>query len=241
MKKLILFCALCGMIATPATSQTFKDLKKRVEKSVTGSGSSGLSQEEVGKGLKEALNRGIEKGVDQLSKRDGYFKDPSIKIPLPSEAKTVESSLRKLGQGDKVDKAVESMNRAAEDAAQSAKQLFVEAIQKMTIDDAMSILNGNDDAATKYLDKSTRSSLITKFKPSIKTSLDKVDATKHWETVFNSYNKIPMVKKVNPDLVSYVTGKAIDGLFVQIAKEELEIRKNPEARVTDLLKKVFGQ
>lgn len=217
------------------------NLKKGLEKVVTSKPSAtGLSEEEVGRGLKEALNNGIEKGVSQLSKADGYFKDPQIKIPMPEEAKGVEDKLRKIGQGKKVDDAIESINRAAEDAASASKDLFVTAIKNLTLKDVMNILHGKDDAATTYLSGNTRTALVEKFKPIIKVSLDKVGATKHWTTVFTAYNAIPMVQKVNPDLVEYATNKAIDGLFIQIAKQELEIRKNPAARVSDLLKKVFG-
>jgi hypothetical protein len=220
----------------------FDKLKKTVGEKVesTTSSSTDLNQEEVGSGLKEALTRGVEKGVDQLSKPDGFYKDLSIKIPLPEEAKEVEAKLRSLGQGEQVDETIESINRAAEDATTAAKEIFVEAIKGMTIEDAMSILRGDDDAATKFLEKSTRANLITKFEPIVKVSLDKVGATKNWNTIFTTYNKIPFVQKVNPDLVEYATGKAIDGLFIQIAKEELKIRQDPAARVTDLLKKVFG-
>lgn len=232
---------MCIAIAsTTVQAQFLKGLKKKVEETITESDKSVLSEEEIGKGLKEALTIGIEKGVDQLSKPDGYFKDLEIKIPMPKEVKSVEEKLRAIGQGKKVDEAIESMNRAAEDAATGAKDLFVAAIKEMTIKDAVAILKGEDDAATRYLEDHTRQQLIDKFKPIIKKSLDKVDATKYWKSVFSSYNKIPFVKKVNPELDDYVTEKAIDGLFVQIAKEEMEIRKNPIARVTDLLKKVFG-
>ncbi|MEO9852529.1 MAG: DUF4197 domain-containing protein [Reichenbachiella sp.] len=221
-----------------AQAQDFNALKKKIEANLP-SPSGGLSEKEVAAGLKEALTKGVETGVARLSKPDGYFKDPQIKIPMPKEAREVESKLRSLGQGKKVDEAVESMNRAAEDAANAAKDLFVTAIKNMEISDAISILKGNDDAATNYLKKSTRTSLEKKFEPNIKASLEKVDATKYWNTVFGTYNKIPFVNDVNPDLEKYVTQKAIDGLFVQVAKQELEIRKNPQARVTDLLKKVF--
>lgn len=221
-----------------AQAQDFNALKKKIEANLPSS-SGGLSEKEVAAGLKEALTKGVETGVARLSKPDGYFKDPQIKIPMPKEAREVESKLRSLGQGKKVDEAVESMNRAAEDAANAAKDLFVTAIKNMEISDAISILKGNDDAATNYLKKSTRTSLEKKFEPNIKASLEKVDATKYWNTVFGTYNKIPFVNDVNPDLEKYVTQKAIDGLFVQVAKQELEIRKNPQARVTDLLKKVF--
>ena len=240
MKKIIFFIVFISLLALQAKTQILKDLKKAAKNVIEETNTSDLSEEEVGKALKEALTIGVEKGVEQLSKPDGYFKDYEIKIPIPDEAKYVEDKLRMLGQDKAIDDAIESMNRAAEDAATEAKDLFVAAIKEMTLQDVMYILKGNDDTATRFLENHTRNKLIDKFKPVIKISLDKVGATKYWNTVFSSYNKLPFVKKVNPDLEDYVTNKAIDGLFVQIAKEELEIRKNPMARVTDLLKKVFG-
>lgn len=238
MKKIILISILtCSFTITNA--QFLKKIKKNIPTNLP-SAPTGLTEEEVGKGLKEALNKGVEKGVAQLSKPDGYFKDAEIKIPMPEKAKNVEEKLRKMGQGKKVDEAILSMNRAAEDAANAAKPLFVAAIKEMTITDAMNILKGEKNAATQYLHKSTNNALTEKFRPIIKVSLDKVGATKHWQTVFSTYNKIPLVEKVNPDLEEYVTEKAIQGLFIQVAKEELQIRENPAARVTDLLKKVFG-
>lgn len=239
MKKIVVI-TLGLFVSNMTIAQTLGKLKDKVNETVGTNSSSSLSESEITSGLKEALNKGIEKGVTQLSKPDGYFKDPQIKIPLPEEAKTVESKLRQLGQGQKVDDAIESINRAAEDAAMAAKDIFIDAIKSMDVKDAMGLLKGNDDAATRFLESSTRAQLIEKFKPIIKASLEKVGATKHWNTLFTSYNKLPMVTKVNPDLEEYATNKAIDGLFVQIAKEEFEIRKNPGARVTDLLKKVFG-
>ena len=212
----------------------------KVVTSNTNKSSIGVSEEEVAKGLKEALNIGIETGVSQLSKKDGYFKDPQIKIPMPAEAKNVEEKLRSIGQGKKVDDAIESINRAAEDAAIASKDLFVTAIKNLTLKDVMNILHGKEDAATTFLSVNTRSQLVEKFKPIISNSLDKVGATRYWTTVFTTYNMIPLVQKVNPDLVEYATNKAIDGLFIQIAKQELAIRKNPAARVSELLKKVFG-
>ncbi|MFB0960837.1 MAG: DUF4197 domain-containing protein, partial [Flavobacteriales bacterium] len=125
-------------------------------------------------------------------------------------------------------------------ATLAAKDIFVEAIKGMSINDAISILRGEVNAATAFLDESTRAELSSKFEPMVRASLDKVGATKNWNAIFTNYNKLPLVQNVNPDLVSYATGKAIDGLFIQIAKEELNIRRNPSARSTDLLKKVFG-
>jgi hypothetical protein len=235
---LLLFISLTQAI--PVHAQ-LTNLKKKMEKTgISITGTRGLSEDEIGRGLKEALNKGIEKGVDKLSQKDGYFQDDQIKLLLPEEARQVEAKLRKIGQGQKVDATIESLNRAAEDAAQSAKELFVLAIKNLSLSDAMGILKGEDGAATKYLSKSTRPQLIEKFTPIIQASLDKVGATEQWSRLFTAYNKIPFVQKVNPDLVSYTTTKAIDGLFVQVAKQELEIRKNPAARGTELLKKVFG-
>lgn len=244
-KATYLFTALLLMISISVSAQSWKDFKKKAkdgaDKVKTSTANGGFTNDEAAKGMKEALNQGVKKGVAQLNKKDGYFKDPQIKIPMPSEAKSVEEKLRKLGQGKKVDEAIESMNRAAEDAAEGAKDIFVVAIKEMTVTDAVNIIKGDKDAATQYLSKATRTELVSKFQPVIKVSLDKVGATKHWETVFGSYNKLPMVKKVNPDLEEYVTNKALDGLFIQVAKEELNIRENPAARATDLMKKVFSK
>ncbi|MFC2152835.1 DUF4197 domain-containing protein [Bacteroidota bacterium] len=240
MKRIYILLTLSIVLFSSANAQVWKNLKKAAEDVIEETNTTELSEEEVGRALKEALTIGVERGVEQLSEADGYLNNPEIKIPMPDEAKQVEEKLRMLGQDKAVDDAIESMNRAAEDAANGAKNIFVTAIKELTLQDVMNILNGENNAATKYLEDHTRNQLIEKFKPVIKVSLDKVGATKYWNTVFTNYNKLPFVKKVNPDLVDYVTNKAIDGLFVQIAKEEMEIRKNPAARVTDLLKKVFG-
>ena len=244
-KTIYLSAVLIAIASMDVSAQNWQDVRKKAKEKANKASSVGLpstggfSQEEVGKGLKEALSKGVDKGVTQLHKKDGYLKDPQIKIPMPAEARKVEDKLRSLGQGKKVDAAIESMNRAAEDAAEGAKDIFVAAIKGMTITDAMSILKGDNSAATKYLNKATRAELTQKFEPVIKVSLDKVGATKHWKKVFGTYNKLPFVSKINPNLEQYVTEKALNGLFVQVAKEELQIRKNPLARTSDLLKKIF--
>lgn len=199
------------------------------------------SAAEVTRGLKEALTQGANKGADQVSKLDGYFKNAEIKIPFPPEVSIVETKMRMLGFGSQVDEFVLSLNRAAEDAAKESVPIFVSAIQKMTIDDAYAVLKGEPDAATQYLKRTTTPQLKDKFKPIVQNSLNKVNATKYYGDLVNNYNKIPFVTKVNPDLNSYATDMAIQGLFVMIAKEEKNIRKDPLARTTDLLKKVFNQ
>jgi hypothetical protein len=212
------------------------DLKK-LKKTLSGES---LTSQEISDGLKEALSNGVSKGSDLVSQLDGYYKNPEIKIPFPPEVKRVETTLRQLGLGNEVDKFIESLNRGAEDAAKEAKPIFIAAIKQMTIEDGLNILKGENDAATQYLSRTTTPALKEKFKPVIQNSLNKVNATKYYGDLINTYNKVPLVQKVNPNLDDYATDKAIQGLFVMIAKEEKNIRANPGARTTALLKKVFG-
>jgi hypothetical protein len=202
--------------------------------------SAGLSNADVVKGLKEALTQGAGKGSDKVSKLDGYFKDAAIKILMPPDALKAEKKLRELGLGHIADKAILSINRAAEDAAVKAKPIFVTAITQMTFNDAMSILKGPQNAATEYLKRTTNAKLVSAFKPVIENSLQKVNATKYWADLINTYNKLPLVQKINPDLSGFVTDKAIQGIFMKVADEEKNIRVNPAARVTAILQKVFG-
>ena len=237
MKKIpVIFSILLFSLASISSNAQFlKDAKKFLNQN-----KGSLTEKDAAAGIKEALIKGTEQGVKTVSNLNGYFGNPEIKIPFPPEAKEIESKLRAVGLGDKVDEVVLTINRAAEDAAKEAKPIFVAAIKNMSITDAINIVKGENNAATKYLDKNTSPELNTKFQPPIKSSLDKVEATKHWTEVIDLYNKIPFVKKMNPNLTEYVTKKAIEGLFVMVAKEELKIRKDPVARTTDLLKKVFG-
>jgi uncharacterized protein DUF4197 len=252
MKKL-LFCLTAILLFFHATrAQGLKNLvKKNIKKDssvivtrsiftkVSGVSTNNLSNDEVIKGLKEALQVGTERGAQKLSAVDGFFKDAVIKILMPEEAKKVEKKLRNLGMGKQVDNAILSMNRGAEDAAKSAAPIFINAIKQMNFQDAMSILKGGDSAATKYLREKTIAALTEAFRPVIENSLAKVDATKHWNTVFTAYNKFSN-EKVNTDLTAYVTDKALAGIFYQVAQEEMKIRKDPLARTTDILRKVFG-
>lgn len=209
-------------------------------KSVTGGSKDTMSTNTVASGLKEALTKGVQNGTAKLSAVDGFFKDAAIKILLPAEAQKVEKTLRNVGMGSLVDSAILSMNRAAEDAAKGAAPIFVNAIKDMSIQDAWGLLKGGDTSATSYLRTKTTSPLTAAFKPVIETSLAKVGATKHWNSLVTAYNKVPLVSKINPDLSAYVTEKALTGIFYQVGQEEKSIRQDPLARTSDLLKTVFG-
>ena len=201
----------------------------------------GLSQDEAGMGIKEALTQGVTTAVLNLNKTDGFFGSAFYKVLLPPDAVKIEKTLRTAGMGSQVDKAILAINRGAEDAVAFAKPIFVDAIREMTITDALNILRGNKDAATQYFRQKTTEKLIAAFTPSVQSSLEKVNATKYYGDIVSTYNNFPTTfKKVNPDLTSYVVGKAVEALFDQVAKEEANIRANPVARTTDLLKKVFG-
>lgn len=202
-------------------------------------GSGGLSSAEIAAGLKEALRTGTQNGTQNLSAADGFFANAAIKILMPEEVKKVETTLRGIGLGSLVDKAVLSMNRAAENAAKSAAPIFVNAIKEMTVTDAIGILKGSDHAATDYFKGKTTAALTHAFQPIIEQSLAKVNATRYWNDVFSAYNKFA-ASPVNTDLTGYVTERALTGIFYEIAQEEQNIRKNPAARATELLKKVFG-
>ncbi len=195
---------------------------------------------EIGNALKQALEIGTSAGADRLSVKDGFFGNMAIKILFPTEAQKVEKTLRSVGLNSLADNVILSLNRAAEDAAKEAKPIFVNAIKQMTITDATNILLGNKDAATSYFKRVTTAQLMEKFSPVITASLSKVGATKYWTDAAAAYNKIPLVKPVNTNLTQYVAEKAIEGMFVQVAQEELKIRDNIGARSSSLLQKVFG-
>ncbi len=206
------------------------------------SGIGGITEAEAGQGIKEALSQGLAGAVLRLNKEDGFFKDAIYKILLPPDAKKVENTLRDLGFNNMVDKAILQINRGAEDAAGYAKPIFADAIKSMTLQDAIGLVKNGDTSATHFFREKTTEKLIAAFLPVIKSSLDKVQATKYYGDVVNKYNNFPTTfKKINPDLPSFVTGKAVDALFDLVAKEEVNIRTNIAARTSDILKKVFGQ
>jgi hypothetical protein len=213
------------------------DVLKEVQNSVL----SEPSNEEIIAGLKEALTLGISKGSDLLSREDGYYLS-AYKILLPAEARKVTDKLKVIpGFTNVEEEIVKRLNRAAEDAAKSAKPIFVDAIKGMTITDAVNILMGQPDAATRYLEASTYDGLYSAFQPKVVESLNHLNALEYWEKAMSAYNKIPFVDPVNPKLDDYVTREALAGLFDMVEKEEIAIRQDPAKRASALLKKVFAK
>lgn len=259
MKLLFTFCLLAACSFTAQAQQSVNDWINKANQVINGgsgtgkSGSQGganssggyslgnLSNSEIVSGLKQALQIGTQNSANKLSLVNGFFGNQLIKVLMPPEARQIETSLRSIGLGAQVDKAILSMNRAAEDAAKKAAPIFINAITSMTISDGLSVLRGGQGAATNFLKSRTTTALTTAFRPVIQQSLAKVGATRYWTDIVTLYNKLPTTRsKINPDLTAYVTERALNGMFVTIAEEENKIRTNPASRVTELLKKVFG-
>lgn len=251
MKKILILTCL-GLLTFSINAQKLKDVwnknKDSLEKKgktivnsvITGTSTPKLTNEEVIRGLKEALSVGTTNSSGTASKVDGFYKNARLFIPWPAEAQAMKDRLLKMGFSKKVEEFEMSLNRAAEEAALKAAPVFIDAITNMSVQDGFAILKGADTAATAYLRKTTNAPLETKFSPIVKEAIAKVKVTSYWTPLVTTYNKLPGVKKQNPDLDKYVTGKAIGGLMTLIADEETKIRKDPMARVSDLLKKVFG-
>ena len=234
---LIMIIAL--LFSTNVEAQKLKGLLKKAKEVVNGEG--GLSKEEIGKGLKEALNIGVGEAVDFLSVEDGYYKSP-YKILMPEEAEKVVGKLRVVpGFSNFEEDILEKINRAAEDAATKAKPIFISAIKQMTFKDAMNLLMGEKDAATRYLEKTTYDQLYSEFKPVVIESLDKFKARETWRGAMNAHNKLPFVKKANPELDDYVVKQALFGMFSLVEKKEEEIRGDVNARPSALIQKVFAK
>ena len=239
MKRKFCLFLMAFMVFSITSNAQFDVLKKKAESVLKGNNP--LSNDEVGNGLKEALEVGISKGSDLLSQKGGYL-NSAYKILLPPEARKVATTLKSVPGFDKVESdMIEKLNAAAEDAAVKAKPIFVNAIKQMSFADAMNILMGQKNAATEFLKKGTMEALYKEFNPIIVASLDKVNARTYWGTAVNAHNKIPLVKKANPDLDDYVTRTALEGLFSMVAAKELDIRTNTASRTSDLLKKVFAK
>ncbi|AZJ33717.1 Protein of unknown function [Tenacibaculum mesophilum] len=199
-----------------------------------------LTQEQIGNGLRQALDNGIQHQVTKLTSKDGFYKNDLVKILLPEELQAVDKGLRKIGLGNLADEGLKAINRTAEDAVKTATPIFVNAVKEITFTDAKNILLGADNAATSYLEGKTTSALYAEFNPVIKNSFSKVGADKIWSNLITKYNSIPFVKKVNPDLTDYVTTEALDGVFTMISVEEKGIRNKVGLRNTALLRQVFA-
>lgn len=202
--------------------------------------SGALSQEQIGNGLRQALDNGIKNQVSKLTSTDGFYKNELVKIMLPEELQAVDKGLRKIGLGNLADEGIKVLNRAAEDAVKTATPIFINAVKEITFADAKNILLGNQNAATSYLKGKTSDDLYASFTPVIKNSFSKVGADKVWRGLINKYNSIPFVKNVNPDLTTYVTARALEGVFTMIEVEEKGIREKVGLRNTALLQQVFA-
>lgn len=229
MRKLLLVLSLFVLSSCTTTQQS------------TSTGSGNLTVKQASEGLVEALLVGADNSAQQASKKDGFYKNVAIKILFPPEAQKVRDAAISVGLTPLVDRFELSLNRAAEDAAKEAKPVLVGAIKQIKFKDVWEILFGGKTAATDYLRLKTEAQLLEKFRPIVKQSIGREEVTKHWKPLADRYNSIPFVKKVDPDLEEYVTRKTVDGLFVLIAEEERKIRENPIARVSEILRKVFGK
>ncbi len=204
------------------------------------SGTLPLTTSEIIDGLKEALRVGTGNAVETLGQENGFYGSPLFRIPFPEEARIVEEKLRDLGMNKLVDDFIVTLNRGAEKAVTKAAPIFWDAIKQMTFDDARNILNGPENAATEYFRNHTSSQLTAAFKPDVAITLDQVQVTRYWTDITTVYNKIPFVKKVETDLAQYVTQKTVQAVFTRLAEEEKLIRIDPKARVTEILRRVFG-
>ncbi|AQS95058.1 hypothetical protein BXQ17_13640 [Polaribacter sp. BM10] len=200
----------------------------------------GLTQDQIGNGLRQALDNGIKNQVTKLTSKDGFYRNELVKIILPEELQAVDKGLRSLGLGNLADEGIKVLNRAAEDAVKTATPIFVNAVKEITFNDAKNILLGDKNAATNYLQTKTEQNLYASFTPVINKSFSKVGADKVWNNLISKYNNIPFVKKVNPDLTNYVTTEALKGVFTMIEVEEKGIREKVGLRNTALLKQVFA-
>jgi hypothetical protein len=250
MKKGIVFLLPALFTLQVSQAQLLKKLSKALIKDTTTSATQGSSssvaanvtESEAGAGIKEALAKGVSAGIAMLSKKDGFFGNEAYKMLLPEDAQKIERSLRSIGLGSQVDKAILQINRAAEGAVSHAAPIFTDAIKQMTVTDALKLVTGGNNSVTEYFKSKTTDQLKAAFAPSVKGALDSTSATKYYADIVKTYNKLPTtLNKVNPDLQDYVTTRAVAALFDQISKEEANIRQNPAARTTDLLKKVFGK
>lgn len=230
MKKILILVVAVSLSSCAEMQQVLNQLPQK----------QGIGGVDIAGGLREALNNGISKQVTKLTAVDGFYKNEAVKILLPEELRKVDSGLRKMGLSALADEGLKVLNRAAEDAVKESTPIFFDAVRNITFTDAKTILMGNENSATIYLQNSTSTALYGKFNPVIKNSFNKVGADKVWANIITKYNSIPLVNKVNPNLTDYVTNQAMNGVFKMIAVEEKNIRTNLSSRTSVLLQKVFA-
>ncbi|MCD6017929.1 MAG: hypothetical protein K0S53_1050 [Bacteroidetes bacterium] len=240
MKKYLFFICVIALTTASCDPKTQEAIIKTSNDILNSTSTSELTTEEIIRGLKEALSVGTSNSTALASQLDGFNKNPLIFIPWPAQASSMKEKLIQIGFQKQVSDFETSLNRAAEEATKDAAPIFIDAITQMTISDGLSILNGKDTAATHYLRMKTYSALKAKFSPVVSSAISKVNVTAYWTPLVNTYNLIPGVTRQNPDLNAYVTDKTINALMTLIAREETKIRHDPAARVTEILKKVFG-
>ncbi len=230
---------LVGFTTTAIAQQPMPQILDLFEKK-EGASATSLSRTRIAEGLKEALRVGTQQTVKRAGRENGYFGNALIKILLPEKYQRLEKGLRLAGYGRQVDELILSMNRAAETAAPKAKQIFVDAITRMTFEDARQILQDGDNAATAFFKQRTSTTLYETFRPVIDRTLNQVGTVQKYNAMMDSVRQVPFIKGEFLDVGDYVTNKALSGLFLILAEEEKRIRQNPAARVTDLLREVFG-
>lgn len=237
-------CLIASLCASPVARAGWNldEIQKKVGAATqaAGVGTGTLSNDEVIRGLKEALSIGTNKAAGLASAMDGFYRNSRIRIPCPPEARKVMAAAEAIGMQRQAEDFVRTLNRAAEEAAKRAAPIFLDAIRQLTIEDGITILKGPDNAATSYLQRKTTVPLTRAFRPVVDAAIAKVDVTRYWTPLANAYNRVPLVQKVNPDLGAYVTERGLAGLFWLIADQEKKIRKDPAARTTELLRRVFG-
>lgn len=235
-KRYVLGFLALGVLQFTASCDELYHLSKTV-----GPLTQGVTQTEIASGMRESLLVGARNAVGELSAEGGFYSNELLRIPFPPEAQRMESALRTAGMGAAVDRFVETLNRSAEVAADKALAIFTSSVRQMTFNDVMDIFLGPEDAATQYLIRTTSDSLRNAFIPPVRSAIDEVELTSLWNPLVRTYNKLPFVKEVNANLEAYITEKAMEGLFITVAREEALIRENPQARTNDLLRRVFGE
>jgi hypothetical protein len=243
----VMLAVMLGALSIQVNALDLKDLSSIAEKATkststsnSGGGVNALTDSEANDGLKAALNQGVTKAVSSLGAADGFFGNKEVKIPLPNSLKKIEKGMKLVGMGKQSDELVLKMNRAAEAAVPEAKALLVDSIKKMSLADAKAILTGPQDAATQYFKRTTSAQMSAKFLPIVTKATEKVQLAETYNKYAAMGSKFGVIKKEDANIEQYVTNKALDGVYLMIAKEEAAIRQDPLGQASSIIKKVFG-